>query len=322
MNTPTLGIDLAAAQFEAAIWFDEKHSKRASFANHATGFEQLGQWLQSSGSGSWRVGLESTGHYGQALAHWLHEHGHQVHVINPERTAAYARSIGQRNKTDAADSVMIAAYTAKHALTRWSPASAEQDTLRAYTRTRHQLQQQRQQLANQRSSAPAAVLPVFEALIADFDRHLATLDEKIDQHLAAHAALAEQVERLCTVKGIGRRTATIAIAELPTIHAHTDARAICAWVGLTPKRHQSGRTEWRAHLSRKGNTYLRDALFMPALVAKRYNPVLKTFAQRLALRGKSNNSILGAIAHKLLRILVGILKSKTNFDPNRSSMKT
>jgi len=194
--------------------------------------------------------------------------------------------------------------------------------LRAYTRTRHQLQQQRQQLANQLSSAPAVVQPVFQALIADLDRHLATLEEKIDQHLAAHAVLAAQVRRLSTVKGIGRRTATIAIAELPTIQPHTDARAICAWVGLTPKRHQSGHTERRAHLSRKGNMYLRDALFMPALVAKRYNPLLKTFAQRLALKGKSNNSILGAIAHKLLRILVGLLKSNTNFDPNWSPKKT
>lgn len=313
---------MAAAQFEAAIWFGEKRSKRAAFANHPKGFQQLGRWLQPHGAASWRVGLESTGHYGQALAQWLHEHGPQVHVINPERTAAYARSIGQRNKTDSADAEMIAAYTAKHELTRWTPASAEQETLRAYTRTRHQLQQQRQQLANQLSSAPAVVQPVFQALIADLDRHLATLEEKIDQHLAAHAVLAAQVRRLSTVKGIGRRTATIAIAELPPIQPHTDARAICAWVGLTPKRHQSGHTERRAHLSRKGNLYLRDALFMPALVAKRYNPLLKTFAQRLALKGKSNNSILGAIAHKLLRILVGLLKSNTNFDPNWSQKKT
>jgi len=103
---------MAAAQFEAAIWFGEKRSKRAAFANHPTGFQQLGRWLQPHGAASWRVGLESTGHYGQALAQWLHEHGHQVHVINPERTAAYARSIGQRNKTDSADAEMIAAYTA------------------------------------------------------------------------------------------------------------------------------------------------------------------------------------------------------------------
>lgn len=295
---------------------------RASFPNHTGGFRQLDRWLQRHGFGPLRVGIESTGIYGQPLAKWLHEHGHQVHIINPERTAAYARSIGQRNKTDSADAEMIAAYVSKHKLTLWVPPTPEQETLRAYTRTRHQLRDHRLEVANQMGSALPVAQPVFKALLADLDRLIAEVEAKITEHVEAHAELLEQVKRLRTVKGVGWLTATIAIAELPPIGPDTDPRAICAWVGLTPKRHQSGNSEWRSYLSRKGNVYLRDALFMPALVAKRYNPVLKTFAQRLLLNGKSNNSVLGAVAHKLLRILVALLKSKTDFDPNWSFKNT
>ena len=309
---------MSAAQFEAAIWLGEKRLMRSSFPNHPGGFQKLGLWLKTHGLSSLRVGIESTGIYGQALAKWLHDHGHHVHILNPERTAAYARSIGQRNKTDPADAEMIAAYVSKHELTPWVPPTPEQETLRAYTRARRQLREQRKQVANQLGSAPAVVQPILKALLADLDRHVATIDAKIKEHVKAHVSLREQIERLCTVIGIGPLTATIVIAELPLIGPDTDPRAICAWVGLTPKRHQSGKTELPAHLSRKGNAYLRDALFMPALVAKRHNPILKPFAQRLLDKGKSNNSVLGAVAHKLLRILVGLLKSKTDFNPNWS----
>ena len=108
----------------------------------------------------------------------------------------------------------------------------------------------------------------------------------------------------------------------PPVTAQTDPRTLCAWAGLTPRRCQSGNREGRAHLGRKGNAYVRQALFMPALVAKRYNPLLQRFAQELAERGKTNRAILGALSHKMLRILVGMLRTKTDFDPNWSPQKT
>ena len=133
--------------------------------------------------------------------------------------------------------------------------------------------------------------------------------------------LGQQVQRLTTCKGIGLVTAAVLIAELPPITVQTDARAIAGWVGLTPRRWQSGNWEGRTLLSRRGDAYVRDALYMPALVAKRYNPLIRTFALRLATNGKTTNAILGAISHKLLRILVGMLRSNANFDPNWAYQK-
>jgi transposase len=152
-------------------------------------------------------------------------------------------------------------------------------------------------------------------------KELVQLGRRIAAHLRAFPALGDKVRRLMTVKGVGLVTAATAIAELPAITADTDTRAICSWVGLTPRRRQSGRTELPTRLSRHGNAYLRDALFMPALVAKRWNPLLRDFAQRLSDRGKSPNAILGAVSHKLLRILVGLLRSNRDFDPHWSTEK-
>jgi transposase len=318
MNTPSLGIDIAQRTFAAALRLDQHRFLKAQFDNHAGGFRKLRRWLKQHGVGPLRVGLESTNTYAEALAQWLHDEGHEVYLLNPERTAHYARSLGQRNKTDPADALTIAAFVANHEVTRWQPPSPEQKHLRSLTRTRRQLIDARTQLANQLRTADAVARPHLQPLLMALRTQIKQIEREIREHLRAHPALAEAVRHMMSLKGIGLLTAAIVLAELPPITAQTDPRSICAWAGLTPRRWQSGQIELPARLSRKGNEHLRLALYMPALVAKRYNPLLKAFAARLAAKGKRTPAILGAVAHKMLRILVGLLRTNTDFDPNWS----
>jgi transposase len=322
MNIPALGIDMAQLSFSVALWFDSRRCLKARFDNTSTGFRKLDRWLRQHFVGSLRVAIESTNTYADALALWLHQAGHQVHLLNPERIAHYARSLGQHNKTDPADAVTIARYIAAHEATPWQPPTPAQQTLRSLTRTRHQLVDYANQLRNQLKTATAIARQHLEPVLAAVTAQLRTILREIAAHLRAHPPLAEQVRRLMTCKGVGLITAAITIAELPPISAQSDPRALCAWAGLTPRRWQSGNTELPARLSRKGNVYLRQALYMPALVAKRYNPLLRAFAQRLADHGKSTPAILGAISHKMLRILIGLLRSNSDFDPDWSLQKT
>lgn len=314
---PVLGIDIALRSFDVALWFDSVRCAKAQFPNDARGFRQLSRWLKPHGVGTVPAALESTNTYGEALASYLHTAGHRVYLLNPERVACFARTLGQRNKTDPADAVTIARFiVGRDDLTVWQPPLPEQQALRSLTRVRQQLTEQSILLRNQLRTASQLARRHLQAVLRTIANQLAALGREIRAHLQAHPALGEQVRRLMTCKGIGLVTAAVALAELPPIDRHTDPRAICAWVGLTPRRWQSGRTELPARLSRKGNTYLRHALFMPALVAKRHNPLVRAFADRLAANGKRPGAILGAVSHKLLRILVGLLRSQTDFDPN------
>ncbi len=317
MITPSLGADMAQRTFTAALWFDARRVLKKQFSNSPAGFRALSTWLRQHFAGVVRVGIESTNVYGEALAEWLHRAGHPVHVLNPERTACYARSIGQRNKTDPADAGTIAAFVAAHHdLTVWQPLSVEQKSLRSLTRARHQIVQLIGQLTNQLRTASGPGRERLAAAQQALKAELVTLVFQIKTHLAAHPPLAEQVRRLMTLKGVALITAATLVAELPPITAQTDPRAICSWAGLTPRRRQSGTTELPARLGRAGNAYLRHALYMPALVAKRWNPCLRAFAERLKASGKSTPAILGAISHKMLRILVALLRSNCDFDPN------
>ena len=316
MDSIALGIDIAARSFVAALRLDQDRFIKAPFVNDAKGFRQLGKWLKTQGIRTVRVGLECTNTYGEALARWLYAQGHQVHLLNPERTARYAQAVGQQNKTDPADAVTIATYVALHPLTLWAPPTQEQEELRALTRTRRQLVEQCVQLRSQIKTAHPSAQTFLKASLKALVGQIAGIKQALLKHLKAHPELDAKVHKLTTVKGVGWLTATIAVAELPAIDAQTDPRSICAWAGLIPRRWQSGRTELPARLSRKGNVYLRQALFMPALVAQRSNPVFIAFAARLKANGKRPGAIVGAVAHKLLRILVALLKSDSPFDPN------
>jgi len=321
LNVPSLRIDVSQRTFAVALWFDSPRCLQDEFANCPAGFRRLRTWLKRPGLRHLRVGLESTNVYGEALAEYLHGEGHEVYLLNPERTAHYARSIGQRNKTDPADAVTIARFMAQHEGTPWQPPPAEQRQLRSLMRTRAQLVLTRTQLTSQVRTADAVARPHLQKILTAIAAQLTAITRQLAQHLRAFPALGEDTRRLTTLKGVGLVTAAVVLAELPPITARSDPRAICAWAGLTPRRWQSGSSERPARLSRKGNAHLREALYMPAVVAKRYNPHLRAFAERLAAKGKSNRAILGAISHKMLRILVGLLRSKTDFDPNWSFQK-
>lgn len=322
MNAPTLGIDMAKRTFTAALWFGSDRFLKEQFDNHSGGFKRLHTWLKRHGVGTLRAAVEATSTYAEALVEWLQAQGHTVFLLNPERVAHYARACGQRNKTDPADAVTIAAFIAHHEATPWQPPPPEQRDLRSLTRARAQVVATAQTLAVQLQTTAGPGRLHLQALLQAARRTVAALDRDIAAHLKAHAQLAERARRLMTLKGVGLVTAATVVAELPPITEQTDPRAISAWAGLTPRRWQSGPREWATRLSRKGNAYLRQALYMPALVAKRHNPLLRTFAQQLAARGKTHGAILGALSHKMLRILVGLLRSKTDFDPNWSFKKS
>jgi transposase len=322
MHTPTLGIDMAKRTFAAALRLDRQRVLKAQFDNHTRGFRKLHAWLQSHGVAKIvRVAAESTSIYAEALLAWLHAKGYAVFLLNPERVAHFGRARGQRNHTDPADAATIAAFVAEHDGTPWAPPPPEQKDLRSLTRARAQIVACAKSLSVQRQTTSGPARAHLQSLLQAARHELAAIGRAIAQHLKAHASLGEQVRRLMTCKGVGLVTAATVVAELPPITAQTDPRTISAWAGLTPRRWQSGPREWATRLSRKGNVHLRQALYMPALVAKRHNPLLRSFAQRLAAHGKSSGAILGAISHKMLRILVGMLRDHTDFDPKWSSQK-
>lgn len=143
--------------------------------------------------------------------------------------------------------------------------------------------------------------------------------EEIEQHLKnllmGDNEIKEQVELLESIPGIGNKTAIAILAELPDVKNFKNAKEVAAFAGLTPRKRESGTSvRGKASLCKIGSAALRKSLFMPSLVAKRYNPTLKAFSEKLNQKGKNGMVIVAAVMRKLLHIIYGVLKNKKTFE--------
>ena len=131
-----------------------------------------------------------------------------------------------------------------------------------------------------------------------------------------HPDLKEQRELLESIPGFGPVTSANFIAEVGDINRFSSASQLAAYVGLTPRKEQSGTSVNKpGRLSKRGNTRLRTAFYMPALAAVRSNPFVIDLATRMEKRGISRMCIIGASMRKLVHLAFGVLKHRQPFDP-------
>jgi len=152
-------------------------------------------------------------------------------------------------------------------------------------------------------------------LVTHLEAEMQRTERQINDHVDRHPDLKQQCQLLESIPGIGKRTATRLLAEIEDISQYKSARQVAAYAGLTPRNNRSGTMRGQTRLSKTGNARMRKALFMPALVAKQHNPVVRSFCQRLAHHGKNKMQLVGAAMRKLIHIAFGVLKSGKVFDP-------
>jgi len=121
---PVLGLDVAKKSIQAELRIAGKNV-RFGFANNPKGFAQLARILDQHNAPKIWAGLEATGPYSHALALWLHARAHRVSVLNPRRVKQYARSAGNRNKSDRLDAAVVADFLCAHRPAAWRPPLQE-----------------------------------------------------------------------------------------------------------------------------------------------------------------------------------------------------
>lgn len=316
---PVVGIDIARRKFDVAV--RGQHGRGAfkfkAFANDEAGFAALALWLARAGLDTVHAVMEATGSDGEALAVWLTEAGHRVSVVNPAQIRGFGQSLLVRNKTDKADSRVIALFGESHRPPAWQPPAPEVRQLQAWVRRLIALQDLKQQEDNRLTTAHAVVRPSIEGIITVLNREIETVRQCIRDHFDQHPGLKAQADLLDSIPGIGEATISSLLAFMGDLSRFRQAKQLAAFAGLTPRQFQSGSSvRGKTHLTKTGNPQLRKALYMPALVALRHNPVIKAFYQRLRAHGKPPKSALAACMRKLLHIVFAVLKSQKPFNPN------
>lgn len=314
MLFPALGIDIAKRKFDVALLVGGKLKHKVCPNNHE-GFVALSAWLARQGVDKVHACMEATGAYGEALAAYLHDNGHVVSIVNPARIKGFAQSELSRTKTDKADAALIGRFCQAMNPEPWAPAPPHVRELQALVRRLDALHGMLNQENNRLDGAASVVAPSIVEHIDYLKRTIEDTRRGINGHIDRHPDLKGKRDLLDTIPGIGETTTAVILAEL-RLENFTDARKMAAFTGLVPRQRISGSSvRGKTMLSKIGNSRIRKAFYMPAIVAKRYNPVVAAFCERLALAGKSKMAVIGAAMRKLVHIVFGVLKSGKPFDP-------
>ena len=313
---PTLGIDISKDSFHVELSINQKLRHRR-FPNRQEGFAELGAWLAKHKATTVQACLEATGPYGEAVALYLHEQGHTVSLVNPAQIKAFGQSELLRNKDDRPDAGLIRRFCEKQQPAAWTPPPVHWRELQALTRHLENLLETRQQQINRLEvTHTKEVARSLRKLVTHLDAEIERTERQINDHVDRHPDLKQQCQLLESIPGIGKRTATKLLAEIEDFSQYKSARQVAAYAGLTPRNNRSGTRRGQTRLSKTGNARVRKALFLPAMVAKRHNPVVRSFCQRLAQRGKNKMQLVGAAMRKLIHIAFGVLKSGKVFNPD------
>ena len=259
-----------------------------------------------------QVVCEASGGYEQPLLLFLHQQDVLVSLVNPARVRAFARSEGQRAKTDPLDAAILLRFAhEKHPLPTPPPAP-QQAALAAWLDRRAQLSEQLAREKNRLQKSPVLLHPGIRAMIAFIEDQLADVDRQLHRVVQADATLRDRAAVLQSVTGIGAVTTWSLLAYLSEIAATDWQRnQLVALAGLAPWNRDSGKWKGKRSIS-GGRGKVRRCLYMAAQSAAQHNPVIREYVQRLIARGKPYKCAIVAAMRKLLIHLQSLLKHHQN----------
>jgi transposase len=304
-----VGIDVAKDRLEIAVWPEETHWQ---VDNHAAGLTTLVERLQPLRPRL--VVMEATGGYEREAAAALAAAQLPVAVVNPRQVREYAKAMGRLAKTDALDALVIAQFAeAVHLEPRPVPSEQASDLTARLQRRRQLIEMRAAEKARLHQVRSTAVRTRIKAHLAWLDTELAEVDRDLSAVIEASPVWRQRDELLQSVTGIGPVVSLTLLADLPELGTLSRGQ-VAVLVGVAPLNCDSGTKRGSRHIW-GGRARVRQTLYLAALSASRYNPVIQPFYQRLLAAGKPKKVALVACMHKLLTILNAILKHQKPWQP-------
>ena len=303
-----VGIDVAKASMDVAV---HQSQQRWSFSNDDEGISKAVCCLRELAPAL--IVMEATGGIELPIAAALAAAGLPVAVVNPRQMRDFARATGKLAKTDAIDAKVIAHFAAAVKPTPHPLPGAQAQEFDAILTRRRQVVEMLTAEKNRLSSAPSkAVREHIKAHIGWLERELANINSDLGRRVRQSPVWREKDALLRSVPGVGPVLSFTFLADLPELGA-LDRKQIAALVGVAPLNQDSGTMRGKRAIW-GGRATVRATLYMSALAATRYNPVIRAFYRRLCAAGKAKKVALTACMRKLLTILNAIVKHQTPWE--------
>jgi transposase len=303
-----VGIDVSKARLDVAARPD---ATAFSEPSNAEGIAAIVTRLKALNPAL--IVLEATGGLEVAIAAALASAGLAVAVVNPRQVRDFARATGRLAKTDRIDAEVLAHFAdAIRPAVRSLPDEDARRLDALVTRRRQVIEMRTAELNRLGSTTAAVVRRDLEAHIAYLTGQVEGLDKELEQAIEASTCWKAKDDLLRGVPGIGKVVSRTILATLPELGTLSNKR-ISALVGLAPVARDSGTLKGRRCIA-GGRGAVRSLLYMAALTAKRHNPVLRTFYERLIAAGKATKVALTAVMRKLLTIINAMVRHDQPWD--------
>lgn len=329
----SLGIDISKDEFSGCLQryclSKQTHQvlTRKAFKNTLSGFKACMRWVRRHTTdypAPIRATMEATGVYYEALALFIKEEYPQIHlaVMLPSQAKQYMQSQGLRSKTDKIDAYGLALMGAERTRDSWKGIDAFWRQLRAMTRTRADLLDQKTQLRNQlhalnHSGQPSAqVREVLQECIDAISGQIEKLTQLIKKHLKFRRDLAEQIKHLDSIPGVGMLTIASVLAETNGFTDFHKITQLISFSGYDVVIRESGKWSGKPTISKQGSAYIRKAMYMPAssIIRCGEGPIYE-FYHRLLSRHNIKMKAHVAVQKKLLTYMYTLWNKGECFDP-------
>ncbi|MBD3763433.1 MAG: IS110 family transposase [Rhodobacterales bacterium] len=297
----TIGIDISKDTFDIHRLSDRRHER---FGNDKAGLKALQRWI---GKAPVRVVYEATGRYHRDLEAVPGAAGHDLVKVNPTRARRFAQAISQGAKTDRVDAAMLARMGAVLELDAKPVRSETMHEIRELHIARRALNKDRTACRNRLEAARnKVVLARLRARLRQVDSQLEQIDTELARLIVEDPALARRQEILCSIPGIGAVAAVAMIVEMPELGT-MEPKEAASLSGLAPITRESGKWKGRSKIG-GGRRGVRNALYMPALVAIRHNLHLAETYRKLVDAGKPAKLAIAAIMRKLVILANALIR--------------
>jgi len=305
MSTPiavVAGVDISKDHLDVAIY---PSGAARRFVNDRKGHTALLRWIAPLIVE--RIVFEATGPYHRLFETRIGQLGIPFAKVNPRHARRFAEATGKLTKTDRVDAAMLARFGALLEPACRPLRSPTLDQLAEIVAARRALVRDRTATINRSKTLTIKLLKRLAAnRLLQIDRQIDALDAEARALVSADTSLARRLVILATMPGIGEATAIALIANMPEL-GEIDAKQAAALAGLAPIARQSG--NWRGKSSiRGGRSHLRQALYMPALVAARFNPDLKKSYDSFIAAGKPPKVAITAVMRKLIVLANALIR--------------
>lgn len=311
------GIDISKDVFDV-VDSSENHYQ---FKNDLSGFKDFGKMLDEHS----HCVMEVTSCYYQGLATWLYSRSFQVSVVNPLSVKRFIQMRLKTSKTDKLDAQMIRLYGESEQPKLWNPPSKLIIEAAEIHKLIEMLIKQRTALKNKLHGLKAKGIsrsPVVTSVnrqIRNLDNEIIVLEQKLEDVIKEYQP--DLLTKLCSIPGIGRRTAIYLIVVTHGFEKYENSRQLSSYFGLNPIIRESGTSvRGRSRISKTGNNHVRNLLFMCSFTACEHNKACREIYQRIIAKGKSKKLALIAVANKLLKQSLAIAKSGLYYDENYRSI--